>query len=164
MDRVERLIACEDIRQLLSRRTRLIDGKHWDQLVGLYTDDVVAHHTGTKGAKALVDAVSAMLEGVETIHQVHLPEIVVTSPTEAKAITPMEDLLLWETDGVKYWSHGYGHYHQSFVKTDKGWQICDHKLTRRYYQEGHGDFDSSVGPGPVKDRFPQATTGLPENL
>lgn len=164
MDALEKLIACEDIRQLLSRRTRLIDGKHWDQLVDVYTDDVVGHHVGAKGAQALVDTVSKVLDGVETVHQVHLPEIVFTSPTTASAIVPMEDLLFWEKDGLKYWSHGYGHYHQRFLKTDRGWRICDHKLTRRYYKEGHGDFDSSSGPSPLQDRFPQTTSGLPADI
>ena len=161
MDTLEKLLAYEEIRQLLSRRTRLIDGKHWDELVKIYTDDVVAHHLGTKGGRALVDAVAKTLEGVRSIHHVHLPEILLTSATTAKAIVPMEDLLLWEKDGVKHWAHGYGHYHQSFLKTDRGWLISDHKLTRQYLQEGHGDFDPSTGPGSLIERFPAAVSRLP---
>lgn len=161
MDTLEQLLACEEIRQLLSRRTRLIDGKHWDELAKIYTDDVSAHHLGTKGAKAYVEAVSKTLEGARTIHQVHLPEILITSSTTAKAIVPMEDILLWEKDGIKHWAHGYGHYYQSFVKTERGWLISDHKLTRQYYQEGYGDFDPSVGPGSLIERWPQSIERLP---
>ena len=161
MDPLERLIAIEEIRNLLSRRTRLIDGKHWDELAEIYTDDVYAPHIGETGGRAIVDNVSKQLDGVRSIHQVHLPEIFITSPTTAKAIVPMEDLRLWEKDGVKHWAHGYGHYHQSFVKTDRGWLISDHNLTRLYLHEGYGAFDPSVGPGSLIERFPMPVTRLP---
>lgn len=157
MDALERLTAVEDIRQLLSRRTRLIDEKDWEALVEIYTDDVPGHHTGTTGARALVEYVKKALDGVTSIHQAHLPEIEITSPTTAKAIVPMEDLLLWEADGVKRWAHGYGHYRQSFVKTDRGWLISDHLLTRLYLKEGVGDFEFSNAQGELTARFKQVT-------
>lgn len=153
MDALERMTAMEDIRQLLARRVRFIDEKDWDSLEQIYTDDVVGHHTGTKGARALVEFVKNTLEGVTTIHQIHLPEIEVTSPTTAKGIVPLEDLLLWEKDGIKHWVHGYGHYRQSYVKTDRGWLINDHKLTRIYLKEGVGDFEFSNAVGELTGRM-----------
>ncbi len=164
MDPVERLIALEDIRQLISRRTRYIDGKHWEKLEGIYTEDVVGHHQGTKGPKELVAYVKKSLENMRTVHQVHLPEIEITSPTTAKGIVPMEDLLIWEEDGIQRWVHGYGHYHQEYRKTDRGWQIFDHNLTRQYIQEGYGDFDPSVGPGKKVRTHEMPITPLPEEF
>lgn len=162
MDPVDRLVACEDIRQLLSRRTRLIDGKHWEELIQVYADDVPAHHLGVKGNRLMVEEVARRLEGVRSIHQLHLPEIEVTSPTTAKAITPMEDLLMWEDDdGQPCWAHGYGHYHQSFVKVTRGWVISDHKLTRQYIQQGKGEFDLSAGDPHTDARFTMPLTPLP---
>ena len=68
---------------MLSRRTRLLDGKHWEELADIYTDDVVAHHLGEKGGKAIVDNVRKQLDGVRSIHHIHLPEIQLTGPTIA---------------------------------------------------------------------------------
>lgn len=164
MDPLEKLMAFEEIRQLISRRTRLLDGKHWDELVNIYTDDVVAHHFGTKGGQALIDAVAKSLDGARSIHQVHLPEILLTSSTTARAIVPVEYLHLWEKEEIKRWAHGYGHYHQSFIKTGRGWLISDHKLTHQYLQEGYGDFDPSTGPGRLIERFPAPTERLPADF
>ncbi|MBF4999667.1 nuclear transport factor 2 family protein [Nocardia sp. BSTN01] len=164
MDPLEKLIAIEEIRQLLSRRTRLIDGKHWEKLVEVYTDDVVGHHLGVKGGRAVVEHVRKVLEGVRTIHQLHLPEIEITGSLTARGIVPMEDLLLWEEDGVKRWVHGYGHYHQRYVKTDRGWLIDDHKLTRQYLREGYGDFDPSSGSAALTERYDAPVVPLPADL
>jgi hypothetical protein len=142
MDALEKLSAFEEIRQLLSRRTHLIDGKHWDQLADLYTDDVAAHHTQRPRAVApwsITCAQSLRVCGqfmrvCGQFIQVHLPEIELLSPLAARGVVPMEDLLLWAEDGVQHWVHGYGHYHQEYVKMERGRLNSDHRLTRQYLQ------------------------------
>lgn len=164
MDALERLVAAEEIRQVLTRRTRLIDGKHWDQLVELYTEDMPSHHTGLVGGRAQVEFVAKVMEGVRTVHQVHMPEIAFTDDTTARVITPMEDLLVWEVEGVTHWVHGYGHYHQTFIKAERGWVISDHRLSRQYLQEGYGPFDPSTGPGQLTGRGAAPLERLPAEL
>jgi hypothetical protein len=39
----------------------------------------------------------------------------------------MEDMLRWP-NGMEL--HGYGHYHETYRKTDGGWRIASTKLTR----------------------------------
>src|SRR6218665_2685044 len=161
MDDLQRLVAMEEIRQLIARRARLVDGKHWEALAGLYTDDVVAHHLGTTGPKAMVAEIARALEGIRSIHHVHLPEITMTSPTTGTAIVPMEDILLWEVDGVKRWAHGFGHYFQRFLKTEKGWRISDHKLTRQYVKSGDGEFEPTQNPGSAIEAFEVPLSRIP---
>ncbi|WP_309936370.1 nuclear transport factor 2 family protein [Caballeronia sp. LZ002] len=149
---------------MLSRRARLIDGKHWDELEKLYADDVPAHHLGTHSNKALVTEVAKRLEGVRSIHQLHLPEISLISATTARAITPMEDLLLWEENGVGHWAHGYRHYHQGFTKVGRGWVISDHRLTRQYSRQGTGDCDFTAAAPQGSVRFAMGITPLPRDF
>jgi len=97
-------------------------------------------------------------------HHIHLPEIELLGPTEARAIVPMEDVLIWEKDGEPQWAHGYGHYHQSFRKVDRGWVITDHKLTRQYLHQGSGHFELAGSRALADPRFNQALTPLPRDF
>ena len=64
---------------------------------------------------------------VVTVHQRHTPEIQLTSPTTAKGIWAMEDMLRFP-DGSEL--HGYGHYHETYVAQDGAWRISLSTLTR----------------------------------
>jgi hypothetical protein len=56
-----------------------------------------------------------------------MPEIEITSPTTARGVWAMEDMLRWP-DGREL--HGYGHYHETYERTDDGWRIKTLTLTR----------------------------------
>jgi hypothetical protein len=63
-----------------------------------------------------------------------MPIIEFTSDIEAKVIWAMEDRLYRSKeyplyDGSMY-LHGFGHYHETYVKTDAGWRIQSSRLTR----------------------------------
>ena len=164
MDAIERLVIIEDIKQLVSRRTRLIDGKFWDDLVEIYAEDIEAHHLGLRGNRAVVDAIARRLDGIRTIHQIHLPEIEVISATLAKGVFPMEDLLVWEEDGVHRWVHGYGHYFQTFTKVERGWVISDNRLTRQYIRQGTGEYEIGVAAEMHDPRFTSKVAPLPRDF
>lgn len=69
----------------------------------------------------------ATLADVVTVHHCHTPEIEVTSPDTATGVWAMEDMLRFG-DGSEL--HGFGHYHETYRRTDEGWRIASSRLTR----------------------------------
>ena len=122
----------EAIKQLKARYCRLMDTKGWAGLRREFCDDVTMDTTDSgggviTGADDFVAFLTEMLGDVVTVHQCHTPEIALTSPTAATGIWAMEDMLRF-ADGTEL--HGYGHYHETYRKSDSGWQIASSKLTR----------------------------------
>jgi uncharacterized protein (TIGR02246 family) len=122
----------EAIRQLKARYFRTMDTKQWDQMREVFADDVVMDTTASgggvvTGADAFVAFLRETLGDVVTVHHGHMPEIEVTSPTTATGIWALEDLLVWP-DGMRL--AGYGHYHETYEKTDGEWRIKTSTLTR----------------------------------
>lgn len=125
----------ESIKQLKARYFRMMDTKNWDGFAAVFAPDVVIDTSEdgtpvTTGVEAFVPVLSQILDGVVTVHHGHMPEITLTSPTTDSAIWAMEDHLWWPEGGPLRHLHGYGHYHETYVKTDDGWRIATLKLTR----------------------------------
>jgi hypothetical protein len=136
----------EAIKRLKARYCRLMDTKEWDSYRQLFTDDVTVDlelageavpgqdQESTEAGGAVIagaDSFLAMLvptlgEAV-TVHQCHTPEIDLLSPTTAKGVWAMEDLLRFP-DGTEL--HGFGHYHETYEKQGGGWLIKSTRLTR----------------------------------
>ena len=125
----------EAIRQLKARYFRMMDTKNWDGLAAVFTDDVVIDMTGegagiTRSVAEYMPFLRNAIGEVITVHHGHMPEIEVTSPTTATAIWAMEDKLWWPAGSAIDHMHGYGHYHETYQKTDEGWRIKTMTLTR----------------------------------
>jgi len=136
MTDVEKLIALEEIRELVARRVRSIDEKDWAGFAATYAPDAVSHSLQAAygepvvGSEKIAAGVAEQLKNRITVHQIHLPEIRILSATTAEGIIPLDDMLWWEQDGRKMWLHGWGHYRQTFEKIDGRWLIKTHVLTR----------------------------------
>ncbi|HVJ99163.1 MAG TPA: nuclear transport factor 2 family protein [Acidimicrobiia bacterium] len=122
----------EAIKQLKARYFRTMDTKDWPGMRAVFTDDVVMDTSESgggviTGADEFIAFLSETLADVVTVHHGHMPEIEITSPTTATGIWSMEDMLRWP-NGMEL--HGYGHYHETYAKTDEGWRIASTKLTR----------------------------------
>lgn len=142
MDRLETLEALEEIRALKARYFRTLDTKDWAGYQAVFTADVVADFreaTATRdesqfshGADAYVRPLAAMLQDVVTVHHGHMAEIEVISPTLARGVWAMEDKLWPASTSVLpfRWLHGYGHYHERYVKQNDRWRIAEIRLTR----------------------------------
>jgi uncharacterized protein (TIGR02246 family) len=123
----------EQIKQLKARYFRTMDTKDWDGMRRVFTDDVEMDTTDSGGgvmvgADDFMAFLRATLDGVVTVHHGHMPEITVTSPTEATGIWALEDLLRFP-DGTEL--RGYGHYHERYRKElDREWRIAASRLTR----------------------------------
>jgi hypothetical protein len=70
------------------------------------------------------------IESVVTVHHGHMPEITLLSESTASGIWAMEDKLWWPEGSPLVHLHGYGHYHETYEKTDGQWRIMTLKLTR----------------------------------
>jgi hypothetical protein len=137
MDDIERLIAIEDIRRLKARYFRCMDTKDWDGFRDVFAADAEmdmraeAGEAGlVRGAPEIAAFVRGAVDTVVTVHHGHMPEIDVTSPTTATGVWAMEDVLRWPPGGPIADMHGWGHYHETYVKRDGGWRIQTLTLTR----------------------------------
>jgi len=127
----------EAIKQLKARYFRTLDTKDWEAYRQVFTDDVVIDTSESggeriEGADAFLEYLGTALAGTTTVHQGHMPEISLTSDTTATGIWALHDIVIWP-GGMRL--DGYGHYHETYVKTDDGWRIASSKLTRL-----HADF------------------------
>jgi uncharacterized protein (TIGR02246 family) len=122
----------EAIRQLKARYFRCMDTKDWDGMRQVFAPDVHVDMEAEGGGvhddvESFFTMLIAAIGEVTTVHHGHMPEIEITSPTTATGIWAMEDMLRWP-DGTEM--HGYGHYHETYVKLDGDWRIKSLRLAR----------------------------------
>lgn len=132
------LLAVEEIKTLKARYFRLIDTKEWAALYGLFTDDATlsfpeidpAPYSRDGGVKMIRQALS----GCTSIHHGHMPEIAILSADTAQAVWAMEDILYWSEASQdvfgRAFTHGWGHYHETYRRIGGQWLIASLKLTR----------------------------------
>ncbi len=126
--------------ELKARYCRLLDSKDWDGWAGLFTEDGVLDASAAGGPRlvgrdGIRDRIRSSLEHAQSAHQVHQPEITVNGD-RASATWAMQDRVIWP--GGRQLS-GFGHYHEDYVRTEKGWQIAESRLTRLLVEMSGGD-------------------------
>ncbi|MEY8016355.1 nuclear transport factor 2 family protein [Mycobacterium servetii] len=128
------LLAIEAIKQLKARYCRYLDTKDWASWRTIFTDDFVSD-TAEAGGKVIVgadDFVAFLRKTLGrpaqvTAHQVHAPEIELTSPTTARGVWALQDVVRL---GPGVTLVGYGHYHETYENVAGRWLIKSSKLTR----------------------------------
>lgn len=137
---IDELITREAIKDLKGRYCYHIDLKEWDAYAGLFAEDAILdvdQSVSTRGraanpmprvtGRAAIRAfMPKLLDSADTVHQVHSPIISVTSPTTAKAIWAMEDIVKMPGFHLE----GRGHYHETYALTDGHWRIASLYLSR----------------------------------
>lgn len=134
MDDPTALLEIQAIKQLKARYCRYLDTKDWEAWRDVFTDDFVSD-TAEAGGKVIIGADEFVAfirttlgkSSQPTVHQVHAPEIELTSPTTARGVWALEDVVRL-APGLNL--NGYGHYHETYVKIDGQWRIKTSKLTR----------------------------------
>lgn len=126
------LVEIEAIKQLKARYCRYLDTKDWNSWRSLFTDDFHSDTTGAggtviDGADEFVAFTRKSLGARATVHQVHAPEIALSSPTTANGVWALEDVVRL-APGVNM--RGYGHYTEAYAKIDGRWVITSSTLTR----------------------------------
>lgn len=139
MNDVERLMAIEEIKQTKARYFRCMDMKDWDGFTAVFAPDATADYSPASpesidwkatGPANIVKFVRSVVERAVSIHHGHMAEVEVTSPTTAKAIFAMEDLIFWPEGSRHRTMHGWGHYHETYEKVSGKWLIKTLALTR----------------------------------
>jgi SnoaL-like domain len=139
MDDLERLVAIDEIKRVKAKYWWGLDHKDWD----MWRREVWAPNGRLEVPEVnevhepldkVIEAVSSQVGDQVSVHQGHQPIIDITSSTTAKGIWAMEDRLYRTKeyplrDGSTY-LHGFGHYHETYVKLDVGWRIQSSRLTR----------------------------------
>lgn len=128
------LTAIESIKQLKARYCRYLDTKEWAAWRTIFADDFVSD-TSEAGGKLIAgadDFVAFTRQALgrpaqPTAHQVHTPEIELTSATTARGIWALQDVVRF---GPGVTLVGYGHYHETYENVAGRWLIKSSKLTR----------------------------------
>lgn len=133
---IDKLEAVQAIQHLRVCYCLYVDGKHWDELRGLFTPDATTE-TGSQGhwrsRDEFVDKVAAIFATAVTLHSVATPLITLHTATTASGVWTMEDRL-WFADetqstGWRHWQ-GRGCYHEDYVQKDGRWLIHRLRLQR----------------------------------
>jgi hypothetical protein len=128
------LLDVELIKQLKARYCRHLDAKDWAAWREVFADDFVAEIAGP-GGRAIVGAAEFISytratlgkKSQPTVHQVHSPEISLASPTTARGVWALTDIVhLLPALSLR----GYGHYHETYEKHCGRWRLKSLKLTR----------------------------------
>lgn len=150
MDDITELKAIEDIRHLEARYARYADEKRWADLADLFVEEgtfvsldvegnVLVEMMSRAGIAARLGAANS--GDVTPLHQLLTSEIEVLSPTTAKAIWAMADIVIRGEDAIPKpgtagsvppfrTMRGYGHYHVTYTKVDGTWYIANRRQTR----------------------------------
>ncbi len=132
MTDIERMVALEEIFRLKGRRDRALDTRDWETYIALHVPDHVSENEGEQprsGARGNALWVAKTLEGVQTVHHSHTPEIVFESASQARGVWGMEDILVDEAS-KRLLLHGFGFYHERYEKRGGEWLFCWRQLRR----------------------------------
>jgi hypothetical protein len=144
MDAQEKLLAIEAIKQAKAWYFYGLDHRDW----AIWRDKVWTEDGRLEVPEAdmIVEPLSAVIAWVAestaeqvSVHHGHMPIIEFVSDAEATVIWAMEDRLYRSEEhplpgGVGY-LHGFGHYHETYVKADCGWRLRASRLTRLRVEE-----------------------------
>ena len=139
MDAIKRLLIIEEIEQLKARYFRTLDSKDWDGFGAVFTADCRFAAARTPedldpeprfGREVIVKSVRRNVGRALTMHQGFMPEIDVISPSAAKAIWAMSDIVEF-ADGKPFRRlRGTGHYHETYALEGGRWMINSLRLSR----------------------------------
>ena len=128
---IQELTDVQLIIHLKARYVRFVDTKQWAALEQLLVDDFAFDGTrSSHSASAFVHLVTEQLAEANTVHQLHVPEIYVQSPSIASAVWPFADVIDQRRNGLGLVRHGFGHYHENYVKGEGQWRISTMQITR----------------------------------
>lgn len=146
MDKLDRLIAAEEIKKLKSRYFRALDLKEWDVYGSLFTAETVIDFSdqpelwehGPEDQRAdpndwifsdgvaCAAAIEPLFAEVVSVHHGHDPEIEVADEASATGTWSLYDRLEFPDEIF----HGFGHYHEEYRCVDGQWLFARLVLTR----------------------------------
>lgn len=147
MNDLERLVAIEEIKQLRAKYFRGVDSCDAELVKSILAEDCVLDYMGCctdpATGRDFIPAMNVVLQGrdawrsdgmsalgIVSVHQGHTCEIEFTSDTTARGIWSMTDRLYFPPGGEFSLMTGYGHYNETYEKTDDGWKLKTTHITR----------------------------------
>lgn len=137
---LEQLNDIEDIRQLKARYCRLIDQKKWGELETDFIPDATVEIAGAPGgaddtqrfttAQGFIEGLRKLMQPVVSVHQVHAPEIALVDAEHAQGTWTISDRLVFPDGSPLRILHGWGLYHETYVKESGRWRIASLRLER----------------------------------
>ena len=148
LDAVQTLVALESIRLLKARYLQAVDEKDWRAIVDVFTEDAVVdfstegqYHVGhhgvaaadivpeqwkVVGGRSAAEVIANAVQDIVSVHQGHDPQIVLENADKARGRWSMYDRLEYGDEVM----HGYGHYHETYKRSQGKWRISSLRLTR----------------------------------
>ena len=147
MTELERLIAIEEIKRVKACCFRAVHSGDAELLRSLLAEDCVLDYRGSctdpatgrdylPGVNMVVNGRESLPAGglasvgIVSVHQGHHCEIELTSDSTAQGIWSMTDRLYMPESAPFSVMTGYGHYHETYERTDATWKIKTLRLTR----------------------------------
>jgi hypothetical protein len=134
----EDLVELELIKRIKYKYLRCLDQKLWDEMAECFVPDATAAYSGGKYSYQGRDAILEFLvksmgeDSFLSSHRVHHPEIELNSPTTARGVWALDDVVIdtkWEIT-----IRGAAFYTDDYVKQDGVWLI-QHTGYKRTYEE-----------------------------
>jgi len=122
MDAVERLVAIQEISDLIGRYCMLFDDEDWDGLGELWTDDAafVVEETAFEGRTALMEFLSTCLPpGYRSKHMISRPLVEIGG--DGSTATARTDVV-WIA--ANFENTIVGRYEDELVREEHGWRIA----------------------------------------
>lgn len=134
----------EEIKKLKARYFYYLDHKDWDGwrnkvfVADCQWDVPEVQTEPVCGIENVIKLARSAVDGAVTIHHGHMPDIEMTSDSSATGIWAMEDIIYFSKDrlfqGRYAYLHGFGHYHEGYVRAAAGWRIKTMRLTRLHIE------------------------------
>jgi hypothetical protein len=134
-DLLQQMLDYKAILELKARFVQTVDAKDWDGYRAVFTPRTGAFDFGggyvVEGGDAFVATVAGMLEGAVSVHRAFLPQVDLTSPTEAAGAWAVNDYIEWGPDpktGERRGQQGFGYEYETYRKVDGAWKIAGWRL------------------------------------
>lgn len=141
---VRDLAAIESIKRLKALYFYYLDHKDWEGWRShVFVPEVIVTVPNSwdeplVGLDLFIERVSRNTLGATTIHHGHMPSIEILSADTAAGIWAMEDVIHFSPEnpmlGKYIHMHGYGHYHETYLRTGQGWRIASMELRRLHLE------------------------------
>jgi SnoaL-like domain len=154
MDAIERLTHVEEIKRLKARYFYYLDTKDWARWKAeVWAEDgsldAPVLSAPVVGVDNIIAFTSSAFEHVIPTHYGHMPDIEILSPEAATGIWAMQDIIraIPGRPAPFHYVHGFGHYHETYVRTAAGWRIRSTRLTRLHVEHVDIGAENAGGHG-----------------
>jgi hypothetical protein len=148
-DMIQQLLDIEAIKHLKALYCMCVAKRDWDTFFSLFAEDLeFVQPDGTvHGSRATFYTFHKRnLQDTDVWGTVpcSTPIITITGPDTANGIWAMEDVHIYPGEGPRVGHHGYGHYHEDYIRTEAGWRFKRIQVTYHRFDALEGGFGHTV--------------------